>query len=213
LDAGSEKRLIARVKKGESLAFREFVEQYQSRVYRTVISMISNREDAKDITQEVFLKAFDAMESFRGGCSINTWLYRIAVNLCIDQMRSQGSKPVMSCIDTIIEKETEDSKVDSYMVSPENPLGNAIWVETIKSVSAALEELSPEHKAIIILREVDGLSYDEIAETLEIGMGTVMSRLHYARSQLRKRLEPLSKEREVSNEKTGNFFKVASRTA
>lgn len=211
MDAGSEKRLVARVKKGESVAFREFVEQYQSRVYRTVISMISNREDAKDITQEVFLKAFDAMESFRGGCSVNTWLYRIAVNLCIDQMRSQGSKPVMSCIDTIVEKEGEGD--DSFMQSPENPLGNAIWVETIKSVSAALDELTPEHKAIIILREVDGLSYDEIAETLGIGMGTVMSRLHYARSQLRKRLEPLSKEREVPNEKTGNFFKVASRTA
>jgi RNA polymerase sigma-70 factor (ECF subfamily) len=213
LNAGDEKRLVARVKKGDSAAFRAFVELYQGRLYRTVVTMVGNREDARDLTQEVFLKAFDGIDTFRGGSSINTWLYRIAVNLCIDHIRSRKSRPVHAGLDDEFEADDGAFRTASSGEEPHSPLGNALKRERMEVISAALEELSLEHRSIIVLREIDGLSYDEIASVLGVGLGTVMSRLHYARAQLKKRLELLMSESEVPDEENAYFFRVATKEA
>lgn len=192
MDQG-ELRLIQRLKRGDPAAYREFVERHQARVYRTVASITGNREDARDITQEVFLKAFEAIGQFRGGSTINTWLHRISVNLCIDQIRTRKKWNQGNEYD--FGDEFED-KTASIPDTGEDPLDTALKDETSTKVQGALQALSEDHRTILILREVEGMPYEEIAEVLGVGTGTVMSRLHYARSSLKKKMLSIAREEE-----------------
>lgn len=175
-----EKHILARARHGELDAFEELVRRYEKRVYAVALRSSGCPEDAADIVQEVFLRAWRSIESFRGDSGFSTWLFRITMNLCVDHARHKHAQPQTQPIMT--EDETERPLPDTAP-TPEEHLENS---ELGRELAAALEEISEEHRRIVLLRDVSGLSYTEIAEVLEISEGTVKSRLSRARIALRK---------------------------
>jgi RNA polymerase sigma-70 factor (ECF subfamily) len=148
-----------------------------------VLGILNQREDALEIAQEAFFRAFRKINGFRGGATFYTWIYRIAVNLSIDFQRRQKRNPTefRETVDDVAENQTE-SESDPYRDLQRSELG--------KQMLAAIEDLTPDHKAVIVLRAVEGLSYREISRVLGCSEGTVMSRLHYARKKLQEKLTP-----------------------
>lgn len=175
-----EKHILARARHGELDAFEELVRRYEKRVYAVALRSSGCPEDAADIVQEVFLRAWRSIESFRGDSGFSTWLFRITMNLCVDHARHKHAQPQTQPI--VTEDETERPVPDTAP-TPEEHLENS---ELGRELAAALEEISEEHRRIVLLRDVSGLSYTEIAEVLEISEGTVKSRLSRARIALRK---------------------------
>lgn len=175
-----EKHILARARRGELPAFEELVRRYEKRVYAVALRSSGSPEDAADITQEVFLRAWRSIESFRGDSGFSTWLFRITMNLCVDHARHKHAQPQTQPI--VTDDETERPLPDPAP-TPEEHLDNR---ELGRELSAALEEISEEHRRIVLLRDVSGMSYTEIAEVLEISEGTVKSRLSRARIALRK---------------------------
>lgn len=163
------------------------VERYQRKVTALAAGMLRNREDALDVVQDTFTKAYQSLDRFKGDSSFYTWVYRIAVNLCIDHQRRESryvqvGADMEDAGDDVAPPSAEDLERDE-------PFERARSTEIGAQVARAIEELTPEHRAVILLREVDGLSYEEISVVLECPKGTVMSRLHYARRQLQARLQ------------------------
>ncbi len=161
------------------------VERYQRRVVGVAFAVVHNQDDALELAQETFVRAFQNLPKFESRSSFSTWLYRIAANIAIDFRRHEGRHIVLRGEDA----ETEISRLpsaqgDSFKALARNELNQRI--------QQALQELTPEHRAVILLREVEGLSYDEISEVLQCPRGTVMSRLHYARDKLRSILQDLN---------------------
>ena len=188
----SDGELVERARKGDRDAFRELVERYQRKIATLALGMLRNREDALDVVQETFTKAFQSLDRFKGDASFYTWTYRIAVNLCIDHQRREAKMPVASPEP----HESGDRAVDPVALLVDgaeqgDPFQRTLDSEIARRLSAAIAELTPEHRAVILLREVDGLSYEEISRVLDCPKGTVMSRLHYARRQLQERLRAL----------------------
>ena len=181
---GDEPQLILDSAKGDREAFRTLVERYQSRMLRLVSQVIRSREDAEDIVQESFVKAYLSLGSFRGQSSFYTWMYRIAFNLAIDWKRKAarrgGDKLELSDIET--------GKAVAAVDEAKIPSDDLFRKEQSALITNALDELSEDHRMVIVLREVDGLSYEEIAKITKASIGTVMSRLHYARKKLQVRL-------------------------
>lgn len=182
----SDWELVRQCKSGDREAFRELVERYQRKAVAIALGIIQDREDALEIAQEAFAKVFTGIQKFKEESSFYTWLYRITVNLAIDRQRQKNRQPVFEreeqgegeygSIDTL----PDSQDTDPYEQVKEKELGERL--------RAALAELTPAHKAVILLREVEGLSYEEISEVLQCSRGTVMSRLHYARKKLQARL-------------------------
>ena len=154
--------------------FESMVKANQARILRLALGMMRDRAAAEDIAQETFLRAFRFQAGFRGESSVSTWLYRVAMNLCLDAQRKLQAR-VLQPID-----DTEESPPDPAR-SPEESLELS---QMAKKVELALETVGSKHRAILLLREVEGLSYEEISAVLEIPLGTVMSRLHHARMKL-----------------------------
>lgn len=175
-----EKHILTRARRGETAAFEELVRLYEKRVYAVALRSSGNPEDAADIVQEVFLRAWRSIESFRGDSGFSTWLFRITMNLCVDHARHKHAQPQTQPI--VTDDETERPLPDPAP-TPEEHLDNR---ELGRELAAALEEISEEHRRIVLLRDVSGMSYTEIAEVLEISEGTVKSRLSRARIALRK---------------------------
>ncbi|HJA49067.1 MAG TPA: sigma-70 family RNA polymerase sigma factor [Candidatus Agathobaculum intestinipullorum] len=175
-----EKHILTRARRGETAAFEELVRLYEKRVYAVALRSSGNPEDAADIVQEVFLRAWRSIESFRGDSGLSTWLFRITMNLCVDHARHKHAQPQTQPI--VTDDETERPLPDPAP-TPEEHLDNR---ELGRELAAALEEISEEHRRIVLLRDVSGMSYTEIAEVLEISEGTVKSRLSRARIALRK---------------------------
>lgn len=175
-----EKHILTRARRGETAAFEELVRLYEKRVYAVALRSSGNPEDAADIVQEVFLRAWRSIESFRGDSGFSTWLFRITMNLCVDHARHKHAQPQTQPI--VTDDETERPLPDPAP-TPEEHLDNC---ELGRELAAALEEISEEHRRIVLLRDVSGMSYTEIAEVLEISEGTVKSRLSRARIALRK---------------------------
>lgn len=175
-----EKHILTRARRGETAAFEELVRLYEKRVYAVALRSSGNPEDAADIVQEVFLRAWRSIESFRGDSGFSTWLFRITMNLCVDHARHKHAQPQTQPI--VTDDETERPLPDPAL-TPEEHLDNR---ELGRELAAALEEISEEHRRIVLLRDVSGMSYTEIAEVLEISEGTVKSRLSRARIALRK---------------------------
>jgi RNA polymerase sigma-70 factor (ECF subfamily) len=182
--------LVLRCQNGDQHAFEAIVTRYRGKIYAMILNMTGNDADAWDLAQEVFLKAWRALPKFEARSSFYTWIYRITHNVTYDWLRkkkisgtefddTQGSPDIAAGAHTIPHA---DSAPDVLLENRE--LGNEI--------KAALQQLSPEHRAIILLKEIDGLSYQEIAESLDITMGTVMSRLFYARKKLQVLLQHLA---------------------
>lgn len=179
---GDEAELIARAKKGDREAFGVLVSRYERRVIGVALAVVHNQDDALELAQETFVRAFENLRSFESRSSFSTWLYRIAANLAIDFWRKEGRYSVLRGEDAENElSRLPSARGDSFAAATRAELGERL--------SEALEQLTPEHRAVILLREVEGLSYDEISEVLNCPRGTVMSRLHYARSRLRKILK------------------------
>jgi RNA polymerase sigma-70 factor (ECF subfamily) len=172
---------------GDGAAFRPLVERYQNRVHTMVYGMVRNPEDARDITQNAFIKAYQNLKSFRIESSFYTWIYRIAMNLAIDHCR-KGRRRKTTGFDEAIANRDEDGAI--LEVHHEDSPQRALQRKQLSNrIFAALEQLSEDQREVILLREVEGLSYKEIADQMEIPEGTVMSRLFYARKRLQKLLE------------------------
>ena len=175
-----EKHILARARRGDLHAFEELVRLYEKRVYAVALRSSGSPEDAADITQEVFLRAWRSIESFRGDSGFSTWLFRITMNLCVDFARHKHAQPQTQ--PRGIGEEDSERPIPDTAPTPEEHLDNR---ELGRELAAALDEVSEEHRRIVLLRDVSGLSYTEIAEVLEISEGTVKSRLSRARIALR----------------------------
>ena len=184
--APSDWELVQRARTGDHDAFRELVERYQRKIAALALGMLRNREDALDIVQETFTKAYQGLDRFKGDAAFYTWVYRIAYNLCVDQQRRAAKGPQIG-LDG--EEDAPSARADGP--HPDEPFARARDAEIARRVRAAIQDLTPDHRAVILLRELEGLSYAEISQVLECPKGTVMSRLHYARRQLQRRLREL----------------------
>jgi RNA polymerase sigma-70 factor (ECF subfamily) len=188
----SDWELVGLAGEGDRDAFRELVERYQRRVLAVVMGMLHDREAALDVTQETFIKAYRSIGRFKGDASFYTWIYRIAVNLAIDYQRREWRRPIVEN-QRGAEAPGEDLLDRLRDESPgADPFQAAKDSELRERVRQAIDELTPDHKAVILLRELDGLSYEEISRVMQCSKGTVMSRLHYARKKLQKRLREFS---------------------
>jgi RNA polymerase sigma-70 factor (ECF subfamily) len=169
---------------GDSAAFGELVRRYQDRLYHTVYRLVDNAEDALDVVQEAFLNAYQSLDTFQGGAAFFTWLYRIAVNTAISLKRKRR---VMVRIDGGRGGEANLEPLDPSALSrPEHALEQ---VEQEVRVWRALARLSPEHRAVLVMKDMEGHKYEVMAATLKVPIGTIRSRLHRARLELRELLE------------------------
>jgi RNA polymerase sigma-70 factor (ECF subfamily) len=180
----NETELLRRAQKGDPQAFGALVERYQRRVVGVAFAVVHNQDDALELAQETFVRAFENISKFESRSSLSTWLYRIAANLAIDFRRRESRH-------TILRGEDAENEIQRLPSMRGDSFVEASRRELNQRLRDALKELTPEHRAVILLREVEGLSYDEISEVLQVPRGTVMSRLHYARGHLRGILKDL----------------------
>jgi RNA polymerase sigma-70 factor (ECF subfamily) len=171
---------------GDNQAFGKLVERYQRRVYALAYGILRSREDAWDVAQEAFVKAYKNLSSYEGTAAFYTWLYRITYNLSLDHLRSKNRRDVVE----FDEAHGEDQSASEQLPKPEHPSEAVDRRELAAVVQHAMTQLSDKHRAIIVLREIEGLSYEEMAEVLKISKGTVMSRLFHARRNLQELLKP-----------------------
>jgi RNA polymerase sigma factor (sigma-70 family) len=186
-DAGSitephESELVRRARQGDLPAYDELVRRYQERIYATIYHMTSNHEDANDLAQESFIKAYSALKSFKGGSSFYTWIYRIAVNKTINFLKQRKNRHFMSLNDIDFNVENNPDLV--ALISDKTPLREVGLTELQKKMNEALLKLSKDHRLVVVLHDIQGMSHDEIAEIAGCNIGTVRSRLFYARQQL-----------------------------
>ena len=177
-----EQEIIQRVLSGDTEAFEALVLEHQNKVYSLALRMVGNEEDARDMAQEAFIRAFNSLTGFRGDSKFSVWLYRLTSNICIDFLRSRAKKRTVSM--TWTDDEGEDAgelEIPDERFMPEQSLERASVRE---SVQRGLDSLSPQYREILLLREINGLSYDEISEALGIEPGTVKSRIFRARKKL-----------------------------
>jgi RNA polymerase sigma-70 factor (ECF subfamily) len=199
-----EKILISKARQGDKHAYGVLVPRYEKKIFSVVYSLLRNKEDAEDVTQEVFVRAYFSLKNYREDSAFYTWLYRIAYNMSIDFKRRVAAR-----IQTVDPLPADSKEPLNFLAAGDVQTPEAIVEQRqlSQSLQAALAEISEEHRAVVIFREVDGLSYDEIASLTGSARGTVMSRLHYARKHLQKRLKETflkqSQESEVPDAKVG----------
>jgi RNA polymerase sigma-70 factor (ECF subfamily) len=181
-----EMNLVRRARQGDLSAYDDLVRRYQERIYATVYHMTANHEDANDLAQEAFIKAFQALKSFKGGSSFYTWVYRIAVNKTINFLKQRKNRAHLSLDDLDFNAEHDPDLM--ALSSDKTPLREAGLNELQNKLNAALMRLSEPHRLVVILHDVQGLSHDEIAKVMDCNIGTVRSRLFYARQQLQSML-------------------------
>ena len=183
-ESEQDRRLILRAQAGETGAFRLLVERHQRRVFAIALGLVRDEQDAREIAQEAFLRVHKGLPQFHGGSSFFTWLYRIVTNLSIDLMRKPSRREAE--LHFALEIDDGESNVlpatdaDPYDVVRRGQLGGRI--------SQALEQLPPYHRGVILMREVEGMSYEEMAEAMQVSKGTIMSRLFHARKKLQRAL-------------------------
>jgi RNA polymerase sigma-70 factor, ECF subfamily len=182
--------LIERCRAGDVAAFEPLVEKYRQRVWRLAFNTLRDREEAWDVAQEAFIRAYQALPSFRGQSAFYTWLYRIVMNVATDRARSRGAQGRAFGTERVPEEDW-DRVLPDQNPGDEAPDDAAARREQRQKIVQALDTLPEHHRKIVMLSDLEGLSYREIADTLEIPMGTVMSRLHNARKRLRDALRPL----------------------
>ncbi|MDE6107513.1 MAG: sigma-70 family RNA polymerase sigma factor [Oscillospiraceae bacterium] len=193
----TETELVQAARSGDQSAFAQLVKDNQAMVYSLAYRMTGNHEDAADLTQEAFLNAWRGLNSFDGRSSLSTWLYRLTSNACIDFLRREKRRVALSItLDNSEEDEERQADLPDDRYSPERELERK---EAAQAVQRGLCALSPEHREVLILRELEGLSYMEIAQVLNIEEGTVKSRIARARLALRDFLQT-----------EGNFFDGSS---
>lgn len=190
-ELSEDAKLVNEAINGNSDAFGKLIEKYSSFVYRTVFFDIKNKEDAEDISQEVFIKAYKALSGFRSDSEFSTWIYRICKNTVYDHIRKSSRDKSIPLSEMTSGEEGDriyDIPDDSGKYDPEKTY---ISKETSDAVNDAISSLSEEHRSIIVMRDIEGYSYSEIASVLSLEGGTVKSRLSRARNALKKKLEAM----------------------
>jgi RNA polymerase sigma-70 factor (ECF subfamily) len=177
-----ESELVRRARNGDLRAYDELVKRYQERIYATIYHMTSNHEDANDLAQDSFIKAFQALKSFKGGSTFYTWLYRIAVNKTINFLKQRKNRTHMSLNDLDFNAEHDPDLM--ALISDNTPRRAVGLTELQEKLNAALLKLSEPHRLVVVLHDVQGQSHEEIAKVMDCNIGTVRSRLFYARQQL-----------------------------
>lgn len=180
-----DQELIARCQRGDLSAYEPLVNKYRERIYAQAFNLTRNADDAHDLCQETFVKAWKSIRRFRGRSSFYTWLYRITTNMGIDLIRSKQKTQSVEFDETIAKEETAENKPFAHTDLPSDELQRR---ELGQEIDAAIGKLTPEHREVIVLREFEGMDYKEIAKSIGCSIGTVMSRLHYARANLQKML-------------------------
>ena len=178
-----DQTLILQCRAGDQAAFGVLVKRYQQKAYGIALSMLRDADDAMDVTQEAFIKVHRYLDNFKGSSSFYTWLYRITVNLCIDHIRKNKKAPTVEYEDAMDHDEAQGGELLPSTMDMD-PGRNLDRRELREMIDRALETLSPTHRAVILMREVEGLSYREMAEVMEVSMGTIMSRLFHARRRM-----------------------------
>ena len=188
-EADQDRELLTRAQGGDTHAFRELIERHQRRAFAIALSLVRDENDAKELVQDAFLRVHRNLAAFQGGSSFFTWLYRIITNLAIDLMR-KPSRRVADLDDTTRDlEETLDTEMPLISrVDGSDPSEQVKRKEIAGRLQLALEALPEYHRAVVVMREVDGLSYDEMATALGVSKGTIMSRLFHARQKLQKAL-------------------------
>ncbi len=189
IDRSEEEQLVSRASRGDAQAFAELVRKYEKLVYNLSYQASGNADDAFDISQEVFIKLYRSLDKFRGDCRFFTWLYRITMNTVKDYIRSQKRKKTVSLSEY---DEEEDSPSATRDIPDETTEADPEEMTEIKEkrrlVRQAIAQLSEDHRTILTLRDMEGYSYEEIAEMLELEIGTVKSRLNRARQAVKEYL-------------------------
>jgi RNA polymerase sigma-70 factor (ECF subfamily) len=191
-----ERALIERARQGDREAYSFLVRAYQGRIMKVVSGLVHNREDAQDAAQDVFVKAWRNLKGFQGGSSFYTWLYRIAVNVCIDQHRRRKTRAAESLEfeDQLAHGEEGGGGGGDFFHYHSHDMNTPARVAQDRELAAhlygAIEDLSDKHRQVLLLREVDGLSYEDIAQQVGCHLGTVMSRLFHARKRIQQALAP-----------------------
>jgi RNA polymerase sigma-70 factor (ECF subfamily) len=173
---------VQHAKREDVGAYDELVRRYQERIYATVYHMTSNHEDANDLVQETFIKAYRALKTFKGDSSFYTWVYRIAVNKTINFLKQRKNRLHMSLNDVDFNAEKDPDLV--ALVSEKTPRRDLNLAELQDKLNAAMLKLSEHHRMVVTLHDIQGLSHEEIAAIMDCNIGTVRSRLFYARQQL-----------------------------
>jgi RNA polymerase sigma-70 factor (ECF subfamily) len=182
-DGPDDAELVLRSQNGDVTAFDTLVTRHRQRTFAMVYQIVQNQEDAWDLTQEGFVKAWRSIKSFRSGASFYTWLYRIMANLGIDAVRRRKVEGATEFDDSMAVG-TVAAGARTMPSESANPDAGLDAAEIAARIQKALGQLSPEHRAVVTLREIEGLDYQQIAETMDCSIGTVMSRLFYARKKL-----------------------------
>jgi RNA polymerase sigma-70 factor, ECF subfamily len=188
-EADSDMAVVRQVQAGDVAAFDRLIVKYRERVFGIIYNMTANREDASDLTQDAFIKAFQSINRFGGQSSFFTWLYRIAINSTLSHLRKHRLRSFFS-----LEAIDEDAPVSRELIAALTDKTGAdrdTFVHELKEkLNEAMQKLSTKHRTVVTLFEIDGLSHQEIAEVMTCSVGTVRSRLHYAKQLLQSELQP-----------------------
>jgi RNA polymerase sigma-70 factor (ECF subfamily) len=185
-EAEEDRELIVLAQKGDQAAFRRLVERHQRRAFAIAMGLVRDENDARELVQEAFLRVYRGLGSFQGGSSFFTWLYRIVTNLAIDLMRKPGRRDA-----ELQDNQSIDEDADFPLVSRidgADPIDVMRRREIAGRIQAALDALPPYHRGVILMREVEGMSYEEMAQAMGVSKGTIMSRLFHARQKLQRAL-------------------------
>ena len=188
MTADSDLALVQRVQRGDTAAFDVLVLRYQHKVLKLIMRYIRDAAEAEDVAQEAFMKAYRALPAFRGDSAFYTWLYRIAINTAKNSLVSSKRRPLTYDLDL---QDPEQYDLQARLLESETPEGLLLTEEIRRTVDAAMEALPEDLRTAIMLRELDGLSYEEIAATMDCPVGTVRSRIFRAREAIDKRLRPI----------------------
>ena len=187
VEAADDLALVQRAQQDDMAAFDELVRRYQERIYSTIYHMTGNHEDAGDLAQETFIKAFQALRTFKGDSSFYTWVYRIAVNKTINFLKTRRNRTHHVSLNGL-DFHTEHDPDMLALVSDKTPRRDAGLAELQEKLNEAMQKLSPVHRLVVTLHDVQGLSHEEIGKIMDCNVGTVRSRLFYARQQMQAHL-------------------------
>ncbi|MEO0509730.1 MAG: sigma-70 family RNA polymerase sigma factor [Verrucomicrobiota bacterium] len=179
--------VVQKVQAGNVGAFDKLVQKYREHIFSVIYNMTSNREDASDLTQETFIKAFQAIGRFQGKSSFFTWIYRIAVNTTMTFLKKRNRRRYISYEN--INEEASSADILERLTAKNRSEKGVLVSELQEKLNDALQKLSPKHRTVVILHEIEGLEHSEIAEITQASLGTVRSRLHYAKQQLQSYLQ------------------------
>ena len=188
-EADADIGIVRAVQEGDVAAFDQLILKYRERLFGVIYNMTSNREDASDLTQDAFIKAFQSINRFQGQSSFFTWLYRIGINSTLTHLRKNRLRTFFS-LEKVDEEDRQSAEVIAALTDNSGAERDVFVHELQEKLNEAMQKLSIKHRTVVTLFEIDGLSHQEIAEVMNCSVGTVRSRLHYAKQLLQAELQP-----------------------